>query len=184
MWRSKKEQVQDKTKTSSQVWNRPEGTRKLDNRKESEAKRQSSSDSDVRKRDMQGRYIHPLDETKGTAKLKGELFSDVSSKASELKQHPRLLNEVLLTLGPDNRRARVRHMTDRSGSVLFLSLSFDNIEGIKRVLFVVPIVDAPGSGSPHPTQKTALLAGVDCPCPSKTFGVVLQERAPRNAPRG
>ena len=75
----KQEQVQDKTKTSSQVWNRPEGTRKTDNRKESVAKRQSSSDSDVRKREIQGRYIHPLDETNKPAKLKGESFSDVSS---------------------------------------------------------------------------------------------------------
>ena len=75
----KKEQVQDKTKTSSQVWNRPEGTRNTGNRKESVAKRQSSSDSHVQKRDMRGEYIHPLDESKRAAKLKGESFSDVPS---------------------------------------------------------------------------------------------------------
>ena len=99
MWSSKKEQVQDKTKTSSRVRNRPEGTRKTGDHKEGVAKRQSSSDSDVQKRYVQGRYIHPLDETKRTAKVKGESFSDVSS---ELACRPKLLNEVFPTLGSDN----------------------------------------------------------------------------------
>ena len=50
VWRSKGERVQDKTKTSSQVWIRPMGTRGTENRKERVAKMRKSSDSDVRKR--------------------------------------------------------------------------------------------------------------------------------------
>jgi hypothetical protein len=74
----------------------------------------------------------------------------VSSLASGLIRHPELLDEVLLTLGSDNGRVRVRDMTDCSSSVLFLSLRFDDIEAIGQVLFIGSVVDASGSNPPHP----------------------------------
>ena len=131
---------------------------------------------------MQGRYIHPLDETKRTAKLKGKLFSDVSSLASELVRHPGPLDEVLPTSGSDDGRTRVGDMTDWSSSVLFLNLRFDNIDAVGQILSISSVVDASGSSSPHPAQETALLAGMNRSSPSKTSSVVLQERTPRNTP--
>lgn len=132
---------------------------------------------------MQGRYIHPLDETKGRAKLKGRWFSDVSSLAPGLVRRPRLLDEVLLTLGSDDRRARMSYVTDCSSFVLFLSLVFDNVETIEQILFISSLMDASGGDSPHPAQETTFFAGVDGSGASETLCVVLQERAPRDTPR-
>jgi hypothetical protein len=65
-----------------------------------------------------------------------------------------------------------------------LSFKFDDVDGIEQIVFIGSVVDASCSSSPHPTQETAFSAGVNCPSPGKTFGVVFEERTPRNTSGG
>ena len=44
-------------------------------------------------------------------------------------------------------------------------------------------MNAPGGSSPHPTQETALLAGMNCSSLGEAFCIILQKGTPRNAPR-